>query len=42
MTGPGTVVAGALLGLVLGVGLLLLARLRPWLGRRGLRAREDA
>lgn len=41
MNAPGTVLAGALLGLLLGIGLALLAGSLPWLRRRDLAARID-
>lgn len=41
MSAPGTVVAGALLGLVLGTGLALIAGRLPWLRQRDLAARID-
>ena len=41
MTGPSTVVAGALLGLMLGCGLVLVSGFLPWLRRRDLAARVD-
>ncbi|MGP9538970.1 type II secretion system F family protein [Brachybacterium sp. AOP43-C2-M15] len=41
MTGSGTILAGAALGLVLGIGLALLAGGLPWLRSRDLAARID-
>ncbi|MFQ6485937.1 type II secretion system F family protein [Brachybacterium epidermidis] len=41
MSAPGTVVAGALLGLLLGTGLALIAGRLPWLRQRDLAARID-
>lgn len=41
MNAPGTVLAGGMLGLLLGIGLALLAGRLPWLRRRDLAARID-
>lgn len=41
MTGPGTVIAGALLGLMLGAGLVLALGALPWLRQRDLAVRID-
>ncbi|MCT1774919.1 type II secretion system F family protein [Brachybacterium sp. p3-SID957] len=41
MSAPGTAAAGALLGLVLGTGLALIAGRLPWLRQRDLAARID-
>lgn len=41
MNAPGTVVAGVLIGLMLGIGLALVAGSLPWLRHRDLAARVD-
>ena len=41
MNAPGTIVAGTLLGLVLGVGLAMIASRLPWLRHRDLAGRVD-